>query len=94
MNSKKIAIGREVYLPDIRQYGTIEEVKEGVVSKVKIYTPTGDKVIDTLNMIVIATNVIERIIHLIREWRKNRRRKKLNQLNEIRVRVGYQNITT
>lgn len=53
--------GDKVYIQDIEQFGIVEEVTPtGLVSKVKIKTPTGEEVINTLHLVVTIANIIQK----------------------------------
>lgn len=57
---RNIQIGDEVYISDLRQFGTVQEITpSGRISKVKITTGDGDQIINTLTMIVTIARLIE-----------------------------------
>ena len=68
--------GDQVYLPELKQFGTVEEITEsGRPKTVRIQTPDGDKIINVLNMIVkigkvilMAWPVFEELYLRIKRW--------------------------
>lgn len=51
-------LGQKVFIPELNQFGTIEEIKENRISKVKV----GDKIIDVVDLIVTNWSLIKEFI--------------------------------
>jgi hypothetical protein len=61
MKTKTFHVGQEVYLPSLRQFGRVHLTNAaGEAVQVKIKTPDGDKIINTLNMIVTIVSIVEK----------------------------------
>ena len=83
-------IGQKVYIPKIKQYGTVHEVEDGLVTKVKLARLTRkvevsgvgipiEVIMEVGNMVVIAIGLIQKIILRIGEIRYEMREKKLKR---------------
>jgi hypothetical protein len=51
-------LGQKVFIPELNQFGTIEEIRENRITKVKI----GNKIIDVIDLIVTNWTLIKEII--------------------------------
>ena len=56
-------VGDEVYLRDLKTFGEVVEVLPGGnVSQVKIRTPDGPKIVDTLHMVVEIVAIVRTLL--------------------------------
>ena len=63
MNNIKLNIkkGDKVYIKELDQFGIVEEVTPtGLVTKVRVKTPTGEEVINTLHLAVTIARIVEK----------------------------------
>lgn len=51
-------LGQKVFIPELNQFGTIEEIRENRITKVKV----GNKIIDVIDLIVTNWTLIKEII--------------------------------
>lgn len=51
-------LGQKVFIPELNQIGTIEEIRENRITKVKV----GNKIIDVIDLIVTNWSLIKEII--------------------------------
>lgn len=51
-------LGQKVFIPELNQFGTIEEIRENRITKVKV----GDKIIDVIDLIVTNWSLIKEFI--------------------------------
>lgn len=60
MKNKTFSLDQEVYLPQLRQFGSVKAINVlGQPTKVEVLTPDGPKIIDTLNLIVTIVNIVQ-----------------------------------
>lgn len=51
-------LGQKVFIPELNQFGTIEEIRENRITKVKV----GNKIIDVIDLIVTNWSLIKEFI--------------------------------
>ncbi len=69
-------LNKKVYINDLEQFGIVKDILEdGTISKVQIITPTGNKTIDTINMVITIVKIVEelkplwtRIVQGVKGW--------------------------